>query len=118
MIVVFGDDNKGNTYLIKEYTAVHKYIDYWIDVAHDIQNHYGRNITFWCDSARPEYVSMFQQANVQAINADKTVMTGIESVSKLMTTGHFLLINKELISFWMKSTSMFGILIKGSHLKE
>ena len=89
VIVVFGDDNKGNTYLIKEYTAVHKYIDYWIDVAHDIQNQYGRNVTFWCDSARPEYVSMFQQANVQATNADKTVMTGIESVSKLMTTGHF-----------------------------
>lgn len=99
VIVVFGDDDKGNTYLVEEHTAIHKYIDYWIGVAHSIQNKYGINVTFWCDSARPEYVSMFQQDNIQAVYADKTVMTGIESVSEMMTTGHFFVSKSGIIQF-------------------
>ena len=50
-IVVFGDDDDGNTYLLEEHTGKHKYIDYWIDVAKDIQKRYGRGIRFYCDSA-------------------------------------------------------------------
>lgn len=88
-ILVFGDDDKGNTYLVENYTGKHKYIDHWIEVAKDIQSRYGRNINFWCDSARPEHVSAFQRAGIHARNANKSVMAGIEAVSKLMTTKHF-----------------------------
>ncbi|MBD5431614.1 MAG: PBSX family phage terminase large subunit [Lactobacillus sp.] len=88
-ILVFGDDDKGNTYLVENYTGKHKYIDHWIEVAKEIQSRYGRNINFWCDSARPEHVSAFQRAGIHARNANKSVMAGIEAVSKLMTTEHF-----------------------------
>lgn len=50
-IVLFGDDDKGNTYLIEEYTKKHKFIDYWVKIAKDIQKKYGYNVNFWVDSA-------------------------------------------------------------------
>ncbi len=91
-ILVFGDDRKGNTYLLEAHTGKHKYIDYWTNVAKDIQKRYGRNINFWCDSARPEHVSAFQQAGLNARNANKTVLAGIEKVSELMTLGRFFVL--------------------------
>lgn len=93
-ILVFGDDDQGNTYLVENHTGKHKYIDHWIDVAHDIQDRYGQNINFWCDSARPEHVSAFQNAGINARNANKRVIPGIEKCSELMTTGHFF-VNKK-----------------------
>ena len=53
-ITVWADDRQGNTYLVEEHTAIHKYIDHWIEVMKQIQQRYGRGLTFWCDSARPE----------------------------------------------------------------
>lgn len=88
-ILVFGDDSQGNTYLVENHTGKHKYIDHWVDVAKDIQKRYGRNITFWCDSARPEHVSAFQNAGLDARNANKSVLPGIEKCAELMTTGRF-----------------------------
>lgn len=91
-ILVFGDDSKGNTYLIEAHTGKHKYIDYWTNVAKEIQKKYGRNINFWCDSARPEHVSAFQQEGLRARNANKAVLAGIEKVSELMTLGRFFIL--------------------------
>ena len=88
-IGVFGDDDDGNCYFIKEYTGQHKFIDHWVSVAKNIQEQYGRNIIFYCDSARPEHVNEFQANGINAINANKNVLAGIETVSSLMKTGHF-----------------------------
>ncbi len=98
-ITVWADDQEGNTYLVEEYTATHQYIDHWVEVMKEIQQRYGHNLTFWCDSARPEYVSELQRNGIQARNADKTILTGIESVSKLMTTGHFFVLKNAPVKF-------------------
>lgn len=92
-ILVFGDDDKGNTYLVESHTGKHQYIDYWIKVAKDIQKRYGRNINYWCDSARPEHVSAFQKAGLKARNANKSILAGIEKVSELMTLGNFFILH-------------------------
>ena len=84
-ILLFGDDYKGNTYLIEEYTSQFKYIDYWVDVAKNIKRRFG-NINFWCDGARPEHVSRFVQEGLNALFADKTILDGIEVVSKMIKT--------------------------------
>lgn len=99
VIALFGDDDKGNTYLLEEHTAIHRYIDYWIEVAQDIQRRCGYNVPFWCDSARPEYVSAFQRAGIQARNADKAVLPGIESVAQLMATKRFFAVQSGLQEF-------------------
>lgn len=98
-ITVWADDRQGNTYLVEEHTAIHKYIDHWIEVMKQIQQRYGRGLTFWCDSARPEYVSQLMVNGIQARNADKNVLTGIESVAELMTTNSFFVLKGAPVKF-------------------
>lgn len=90
VITVMGDDPDTDiSYLIGVYKSTGKYIDYWVDIAQQIQDKRGYGINFWCDSARPEYVSYFQQQDIQARNADKSVMDGIEYCSSRIKLGKF-----------------------------
>ncbi|QNQ80794.1 PBSX family phage terminase large subunit [Lactobacillus sp. PV034] len=99
-IGLFGDDDKGNTYFIKEFTGKHKFINHWVEVAHQIQEQYGKDIVFYCDSARPDNISEFQANGINAINANKSVLPGIEFVAKLMKTGKFF-VNEEGIEHFL-----------------
>lgn len=90
VITVFGDDPDTDiTYLLDIYSSTGKYIDYWVEIAQQIQEKYGYGINFWCDSARPEYVSYFQQQGIQARNADKSVMDGVEYCSSRIKLDKF-----------------------------
>ena len=90
VITVFGDDpDTDTTYLLDIYSSTGKYIDYWIEIAQQIQEKYGYGINFWADSARPEYVSYFQQNGIQARNADKSVMDGVEYCSSRIKLDKF-----------------------------
>lgn len=90
VITVFGDDpDTDTTYLLDIYSSTGKYIDYWVDIAQQIQEKYGYGINFWADSARPEYVSYFQQNGIQARNADKSVMDGVEYCSSRIKLNKF-----------------------------
>lgn len=90
VITVFGDDpDTDTTYLLDIYSSTGKYIDYWVDVAQQIQEKYGYGINFWADSARPEYVSYFQQNGIQARNSDKSVMDGVEYCSSRIKLDKF-----------------------------
>lgn len=89
VITVWGDDNKGNFYLLHEYTSQHKFIKYWVDVAKKIQDCYGHNVTFWVDSARPDNYTEFIKAGIKARNAKKDRMPGVEKVAEFMKQGKF-----------------------------
>lgn len=80
-IVVVGQDDEGNSYLVEEYAAQHEEIDYWVDIAKGIKTRYG-NILFYCDSARPEHVNRFRREGLRARNADKAVLSGIEVIAR------------------------------------
>ena len=82
-IVVIGIDDKGNYYLIKEIASQFKEIDYWVDKAKEVQKEYGYNIPFYCDTARPEHIDRFKRECINAIDANKEVLSGIEDVAKL-----------------------------------
>ncbi len=45
-IIVIGEDDKGNFYLLEEHTKQFEEIDYWVDVAIDIKGQYG-NVNFF-----------------------------------------------------------------------
>lgn len=98
-IVLFGDDDKGNTYLIEEHTKKHKFIDYWVKVAKDIQKKYGYDVTFFIDGARPDNYNEFLRNGISARNANKARMAGIESVAKLMKLGRFFVLSSSVQSF-------------------
>lgn len=90
VITVFGDDpDTGISYLVDIFSSTGKYIDYWVDIAHEIQSRYGRNINFWADSARPEYVSYFKQHGIRARNANKSVMDGVEFCAQRIKVNKF-----------------------------
>lgn len=90
-ILLLGDDNQGNTYVIKDFTKRHKFISYWVDIAKRLQTEYGRNLIFYVDSARPDNLNEFQSNGINAINANKNILPGIEYVAQKMRQGKFFI---------------------------
>lgn len=99
VITVWGDDAKGNVYMIEEHTSQFKYISYWVNVAKKIQEKYGKGITFWTDSARPDNYSEFLRAGINARNADKARMAGVERVAEYMKQGKFFVVKEGMDQF-------------------
>lgn len=81
-MVVIGEDDKGDFYLLEEHAKQHEEIDYWAKVAKGIKERYG-NINFYSDTARPEHIIRLRREGIRAINADKAVVSGIEEVARL-----------------------------------
>lgn len=92
-IVVIGVTPENKYYLLEEIAERYKEIDFYLGKAKEISKKY-RGITFYCDSARPEYVRKLQDNYLNAENADKAVLSGIEAVSKLFKTDSFFIISK------------------------
>lgn len=88
-ILLLGDDDQGNAYVIRDYTKKHKFINYWVKIAQNLQDEFGRNLIFYADSARPDNVNEFQAAGINCINANKNVLPGIECVAQKMREGKF-----------------------------
>ena len=97
-IVVCGKTADGRVYLLEEHSAQYQEIDYWVDVAKNIKKRFG-NIKFYADSARPEHVSRFKREGIGCINADKSVLSGIEQVAKLMKQGCFFVCSEKVNKF-------------------
>ena len=100
IVVIAIDRRLGKYYLVEENTHKHWQGQQWLNKARDIIDRYG-NIPFYCDSARPEYVSMFQRAGVHAYNAFKRILRGVEIVGGLIKAVKFQVI-KERINYFEK----------------
>lgn len=90
-ILLLGDDDQGNTYILRDYTKKHKFINYWVKIAQNLQDEFGSNLIFYADSARPDNVNEFQAAGINCINANKNVLPGIECVAQKMREGKFFI---------------------------
>lgn len=97
-IVVCGQTADGRVYLLEEHAAQYKEIDYWVETAKGIKSRYG-NIYFYADSARPEHVARFEREHLKCVNADKSVLSGIEQVAKLMKQGRFFVCSEKVEKF-------------------
>lgn len=78
----------GHYHLIEEYAAQYTPIEEWKELALSINERLG-GIPWFCDSARPDNVYEFQEAGLDAINANKRIMPGIEAVATLMKNNRF-----------------------------
>lgn len=105
-VVVIGQDDKDNLYLLKEYSKQYEEIDYWVNVGKEIKSKYG-NITFFCDSARPEHVARYKKEGLRAKNADKAVLSGIESVAKRFKT-KTLFVVEDQVDLFKKEIFMYA----------
>lgn len=110
-IVVLGKDDKGDIYLLEEHSKQHEEIEYWVNIAKEIKSRYG-NISFYCDTARPEYIKRFKKEGIKAKNADKAVLAGIGAVAKLIKSEKLKIVEdkvdlfkKEIFMYaWNKTT--------------
>lgn len=90
-IVVFGVDDQDRWWLVEEHSEQYKEVPYWTDIAKSIQAKYGRNIPFYCDSARTEHIDHLKHAGINAQLGWKSVVPGIEIVASLMKQGRFFI---------------------------
>lgn len=81
-IVIIGEGVDDNLYLVDGISEKGHYIDWWIDKAKNFNEKYGGDLVFWCDSARHEHVSALIDAELDARNARKEVIAGIETIAK------------------------------------
>lgn len=81
-IVVVGEGVDGNYYLVDGVAAQFKEIDWWVEQARKLTDIYG-GIPFYADSARPEHVARFENEGFDIMNANKSVIAGIELIAKL-----------------------------------
>lgn len=110
-IVLLGKDDKGDTYLLEEHSKQHEEIEYWVNIAKEIKSRYG-NISFYCDTARPEYIKRFKKENIKAKNGDKAVLAGIGEVARLIKSEKLKVVEdkvelfkKEIFMYsWNKTT--------------
>ncbi len=110
-ICLFGETADGTIILIREWANQHKDINFWLDIAQNIKKIYG-NIPFYCDTARPEHIATFMQNGINAIGANKAVLSGIEVVASLFKNKKLLvhytgvsLFRKEIYRYiWNKKT--------------
>lgn len=92
-IVVFGTDGYGHYYMLEEHAKQFKEIDYWVNVAKGVKQRFG-NIIFYADSARPEHVVRFRREGIKTVNADKSVMAGIEEVARLLKNERLFIVDE------------------------
>lgn len=98
-IVVFGITDDGKWYLVEEHTKQYKEIDYWTEIAHKLQKKYGRDMPFYCDSARTEFIDHFTHSGINAKYGWKSVVPGIEIVASLMKQGRFFVKQSAPVKF-------------------
>lgn len=116
-IVVIGRSIKGDFYLIEEHAHQFKFIDDWVEIAKGVVERYG-NINFYCDTARPEYVTEFRKHRLRAINADKSVMSGIENVAKLFKQRKLKVLYEQMDRFKQEIYKYVWHPTKGEPIKE
>ena len=97
-IVILGEDEAGNTYILDGIAEQYKEIDWWVERAKEFQGIYG-DMMFYADSARPEHVARFKRDKLRTINADKSVIAGIEEVAKRLKEERLFYIKGSLPRF-------------------
>jgi hypothetical protein len=79
VIHVYGIDYDGVAYLVHEVYWRERTIDWWVEVALELQRAYG--VRAWiCDSENPEHIYLFRKAGLPAQEANKNVVQGLEVV--------------------------------------
>ncbi len=99
----------GNFYFIEEHAHQFKFIDDWVVIAKDIVSRYG-NINFYCDTARPEYITEFRRHRLRAINADKSKLSGVNKLLSCSNKTSYLFFMIIWIGLSKRYLNMFGTL--------
>lgn len=92
-MLVIGHTGEGEYVVIEEHAKQHLHFDDWLEIALSIQAGYGKNVPFYCDSARPEYVDGLFLAGLNAMNANKKIIQGITEVGSKFKSDKLYIMN-------------------------
>ena len=113
VVVAKTTDNK--YYVLEEVAEQHRDIDWWLAKAIELQKKW-KISTFWCDSARQEYIVKFQRGikGANVYSAKKDVIEGITTVSQLLVTKSLFILSgvKKLVE------EMYQYVWKGGSSEE
>jgi PBSX family phage terminase large subunit len=84
VIHVYGIDNDGRMYLLREVYRTRRTIDWWLKEAVGLQQEFAVSQWF-CDPAEPSYIQQFQSAGLNAIGAFNTISPGIGFVRQRLS---------------------------------
>lgn len=96
--VLIGVTEDKHYYLVQEWAAQHRHIDWWVEVAHSIKAQRG-DINFYCDGARPDYVQKLRESGIRALYARKDVVAGISEVASLYKQQRFFIVQENAPRF-------------------
>lgn len=91
-LVVLAKMRDGSYITVDATVEENKLIDFWRDRALEYRNRYGANIIY-ADHARPDLIQEMRKTGIPVVNADKSVMLGIDYVSKLLNENKLLFMN-------------------------
>lgn len=93
--LVMAKTRTGKFYLVEEVAKTEETFDFWRDTIKSLNDKY--NVSIWyCDSARPEYVSQLSRV-VKAVNANKNVLEGIDTVCRLFREDKLFMVRKAFV---------------------
>ena len=92
VIVVVAKMRDGRYIVVDATVDEGKLIDFWIDKAKEYRSKYGAT-TIYADYARPDLMQEMRKTGMQIINAEKSVLLGIDYVSKLLSEEKLLFMN-------------------------
>lgn len=98
-LILLGEGDDGNVYLLKEWSSQHRSIDEWIRIIQcDIEPEIGR-IRVYCDSARPDLINDMECAGIDAWNAHKDVVAGIGTVASMFKQRRLFVVRQNVDRF-------------------
>jgi PBSX family phage terminase large subunit len=96
--IVIGESDDGKFYIVEEVAKQYEEIDFWVKEAKRMKTQYHIR-TFYADSARPEHVVRFRREGLKTLNADKSVIAGIEAVASLYKQERLFIVKSRVKRF-------------------
>lgn len=91
VIGVFGVTGDGAMYLVAQIFRTGETIDWWVEQAVSLRNEF-KVETFVCDPSEPAYIEAFRLAGLRAIEANNTVLPGINAVKQRLKDRRFFVV--------------------------
>jgi phage terminase large subunit len=80
VISVWSSDGDGRAYRVAEVYRTAQLLDWWIEQAQRLRNEFKIEV-FRCDPSRPDYIAAFQNAGLNALEAENDITFGIDAIA-------------------------------------
>lgn len=84
VINIFGVDNDGRVYLLREVYRTRRRIEWWTEQAQALDAEFGGISEWICDPSEPAYISAFGDAGLNAFGAVNDIIPGVDAMKEFL----------------------------------